>query len=106
MKMVGTIICLLFAAAAYIISYFQFREKGILFNNAHLYATEEEREKMDKKPYYRQSGIVFSLLGTIFVLNGIQSVTGWDWLFYLIAAIVIITLIYAVVSSVRMEKKK
>ena len=31
-----------------------FMEKGFLFNNAYIYASKEEREKMNKKPHYHQ----------------------------------------------------
>ena len=30
-----------------------FMEKGVLFNNAYIYASKQEREKMNKKPHYR-----------------------------------------------------
>ena len=80
--------------------------KGILLNNAYLYASAEERSSMDKKPHYRQSGIVFSFIGTIFVLNIIQMVTGSGLVFYFVIAITVITLLYAIVSSVRIWIKK
>lgn len=35
------------------ISFFQFRNKGFLFNNSYIYASKQERETMDKKPHYR-----------------------------------------------------
>ena len=38
-----------------------FMEKGILMNNAYLYASPDERKTMDKKPHYRQSAICFFL---------------------------------------------
>ena len=94
------IICLVMAAVFYIAAYFQFKEKGILLNNAYLYASAEERNSMDKKPYYRQSGIVFSFIGTIFVLNILQVVTGSGLVVYFIIAMSVITLIYAIASSV------
>ncbi len=100
------IICLILAAVFYTAAYFQFREKGILLNNAYLYASAEERSSMDKKPHYRQSGIVFSFIGTIFVLNIIQMVTGSGLVFYFVIAITVITLLYAIVSSVRIWIKK
>ena len=44
-------LCVVLAIGAFIISYFSFREKGFLFNNAYLYASKEERATMDKKPH-------------------------------------------------------
>lgn len=81
-------------------------EKGFLFNNAYIYASKQEREKMNKKPYYRQSAIVFMLLGLIFLLNAIAVLLELNWLFYIVAAVLIVTLVYAVVSSIINEKNK
>ena len=44
---------------AFVMSVRSFAEKGFLFNNAYIYATKQEREKINKKPHYRQSAIVF-----------------------------------------------
>ena len=81
-----------------------FMEKGFLFNNAYIYASKQEREKMNKKPHYRQSAIVFLLLGILFLLNALDVLLETNWIFYVGAAVVIITLIYAIVSSVTIEK--
>lgn len=83
-----------------------FMEKGFLFNNAYIYASKEEREKMDKKPHYRQSAIVFLLLGVSFLLLGIMTLTDAFWLLYVVLGIAALTIIYAFVSGVRMENKK
>jgi len=93
----------LFAAAAvyYIISFRSFREKGFLFNNAWLYASEEERRHMDKKPHYRQSAIVFLLLGTVFMLNGLAVIFRAEWLTALAIAAVAAVIAYAVISSIK-----
>lgn len=106
MKTAGIIICLTFAAIFYILAGMQLKEKGILLNNAFLYASAEERKTMNKKPHYHQSGIVFLLIGTIFILNTIQIITMADWIFGIIIAIAAATLVYAVVSSVLIEKRK
>ena len=97
---------LLLMAASFGISYFQFQEKGFLFNNAYLYASEEERRTMNKKPYYRLSGIVFFLVGFIFLLNILELVLAMSWLFYLILLLCGITLIYATISSIKIETAK
>ncbi len=96
----------LLMAASFGISYFQFQEKGFLFNNAYLYASEEERRTMNKKPYYRQSGIVFFLVGFIFLLNILELVLSMSWLFYLMLLLCAITLIYAIISSIKIETAK
>ena len=88
----------------FLMSVRSFMEKGFLFNNAYIYASKQEREKMNKKPHYRQSAIVFLLLGLIFLLNDLAVLLKVNWIFYVVVAIVIITLVYAIVSSITIEK--
>ena len=97
---------ILFAVSVFLffMSARSFMEKGFLFNNAYIYASKQEREKMNKKPYYRQSAIVFLLLGLIFLLNALAVLLEANWICYVGIALVIITLIYAIVSSVIIEK--
>lgn len=102
---VGAIVLFAIAILSFVISIRSFMEKGLLFNNAYIYASEQEREAMNKKPHYRQSGIVFLLTGLIFLLNGFNLLFKTDWIFYVIIAIVIITFIYAICSSIAIEKK-
>ena len=42
------------SAAALIISIRSFLEKGFLLNNAYIYASKQEKMRMDKSPHYRQ----------------------------------------------------
>ena len=102
------IACFLFLVSigAFVMSIRSFMEKGFLFNNAYIYASKEEREKMDKKPHYRQSAIVFLLLGVSFLLLGIMTLTDALWLLYVVLGIAALTIIYAFVSGIRMENKK
>lgn len=88
------------------ISYLQFHEKGFLFNNAYIYASEQEREEMDKKPHYKQSGITFLLIGIVFALNTVEAILQKNWIFFVIVIVTIIAVIYAVVSSIMIEKRK
>lgn len=106
MKTLVFLIWLLLAAAAYIISYFQFREKGLLLNNAYFYASKEQRRTMDKSPHYRQSGVIFSLLGTIFLLMTLQTAFESVWMFYVSIVVGIVMVVYAIVSSIQIEKKR
>ena len=97
-------ILFLISAFAFFVSVRSFMEKGFLFNNAYIYASKQEREKMNKKPHYRQSAIVFLLLGLIFLLNTIAVLLKVNWIFYIVVVVVIITLIYAIVSSIIIDK--
>ena len=99
-------LCFLLAIGAFIISFFSFREKGFLFNNAYLYASKEERATMDKKPHYRQSAIVFLMIGIVFLLIAISVFCINRWIRYLAIAVAIIAIIYAIVSSVMIERHK
>ena len=90
----------------FIMSICSFQEKGFLLNNVYLYASRQEREEMDKKPYYRQSSVIFLLIGIIFLLNGFIALRGAGWLSYVVTAVIIITLIYAIASSIAIERRK
>ena len=81
-------------------------QKGFIFNNTYIYASKKEREDMDKKPHYHQSGVVFLLIGFIFLLNGFDLLFKTDWILYVVITIVVLTLIYAIISSVVIEKNK
>ena len=51
-----------------------FLERGYLFNNAYIFAPKTERESMDKKPYYRQSAVVFLLMSAVFIVLGLAAI--------------------------------
>lgn len=70
--MIGTILSLVLAIVTFTISICSWMEKGFLFNNAYIFASEEERKTMNKRPYYRQSAIVFCLLGVLFLLIALR----------------------------------
>jgi len=97
---------ILFALSIFLffLSVRSFMEKGFLFNNAYIYAPKQEREKMNKKPHYRQSAIVFLLLGLSFLLNALSVLLKVNWFSYIGIAVVILTLVYAIVSSITIEK--
>ncbi|MCI9214540.1 MAG: DUF3784 domain-containing protein [Oscillospiraceae bacterium] len=112
---VGQIICcmifLSLSASAFVISALQFLEKGYLLNNAYFWASPEAREQMDKnkeskRPYYRQSGAAFMLAGLLFLIEAVHIATGWIWTFAAFILAVIVTVVYAVVSSVRIERRQ
>lgn len=103
---IGAIVLVAISIICFVFSYLQFNEKGFLLNNAYIYASKQERKNMDKKPHYKQSGIVFLLIGTIFLINAVDIILQTGWLFYLVICIAIITIVYAIVSSVIIEKRK
>ena len=82
-----------------------FLQRGFVLNNAYIYASKEERKAMDKKPYYRQTAIVFCLLSVDFILLGLSVVLHNDKIALLQIPVVAGAIIYAIVSSVRISKK-
>lgn len=104
------IIFLTLAIGAFVISYLQFKEKGFLFNNAYIWASQEERKQMDKdkeskRSYYRQSGFTFAQIGIIFLIFAVYLVADWIWMYVAFWVSVIIAVAYAVVSSIKIERQ-
>ena len=84
----------------------QLLERGYLLNNAWIYASAKEREAMNKKPYYRQSGIVFCLLGLLFTVIGLSALLHRSGLLWLEAALAVGTVVYAILSTLRISKEE
>ena len=99
-------VSLVFAIAAFTIGVRSLMEKGFLFNNAYIFASEEERKTLNKKPYYRQSAIVFCLSGAIFVLIAAAAGSGAGWLYIAACALALVTIAYAVASSIQLERRR
>ena len=87
------------------ISFFQFRNKGFLFNNSYIYASKQERETMDKKPHYRQSGIVLALLSYIHLCMAAECILKTGWLWWIVGILCIAVLTYAIISSIKEIRK-
>ena len=83
-----------------------FLERGFLLNNAYLYASKEERETMDKRPYYRQSAIIFSVLCVAFLVSGLALVFKNDKLFLLEIPLFAGVIVYAIISTIMINRKK
>lgn len=104
--LVLAIILFAIAAAAFVISIFQFAGKGFLLNNAYLYATKSEREQMNKRPYYLQSGVIIAMVGIVFVLLGIEVATQLSWMSYLVVIVVALLAVFTLVSSIVINNRK
>lgn len=94
-------LCLILAIISLVISIMSFQEKGFLFNNAYIWASKREREKMDKKPHYRQSAVVFGLSALLFLCMAIEVILQTGWLWFAVGAIAFVILGYAVKSSLK-----
>ena len=98
------IIVFVLAVAFGVLSACSFMEKGYLLNNQYLNASKEERESMDKRPYYRQSAICFLLCSIMFFICGILMLAGREDLIVItVVPLAIITVIYAVVSYIKIN---
>ena len=104
-ELFAVILVFIIAGIMAILSFRSFKERGFLLNNAYIYASEEERKTMDKKPHYRQSTIVFCLISIVFIIIGLSIVSHNYRLELLEIPLVAGTIIYAVVSSVKINKK-
>ena len=82
-----------------------FFERGFLLNNAYLYASEEERKTMDKKPYYQQSAIVFWALSSVFIVIGLSLMLQNDKILLLEIPLAVGVILYAIVSTVQIHKR-
>lgn len=82
-----------------------FMERGFLLNNAYIYATKEERETMNKKPYYRQSAVVFCILSVVFLIIGLSVLFRNGNITLLVIPLAVAAIIYAIVSTVLKNKR-
>lgn len=87
------------AAICLVIAIRHFMGHGFLLNNEYLYATKEEREKMDKTPYYRQSGVIFAMISIVFALDAIEIIYQMKWLTQLVLCVMIAAVAYAIIST-------
>ena len=65
------------------IAVMQFCNRAFLFVNAYIFGTKDERDNMHKTPYYKQAGIVFTLLSVVFLIISIEIITHIFWLFFI-----------------------
>jgi len=98
----------LFAAGLFllVVSSRSFQEKGFLLNNAYIFASRKERETMNKKPYYRQTAIVFLMMGILFFLLGFAVLLDAAWITSAAGLLILILLVYAIASSIAIERRK
>lgn len=103
-ELIVAVIVFIVAGICAFISFRQFAEKGVPFNNAYLYASKEERKRMDLKPCFRQSAIVFCFLTVAFIIIGLAIVFQNDKIQLIEIPVIVGAIIYAIASSIRIEK--
>ncbi|MBQ9195802.1 MAG: DUF3784 domain-containing protein [Clostridia bacterium] len=102
----GAVLCAIVVLGCGVLGIRQLLEKGKLINNAWLYASPEERKRMNKKPYYRQSSVCFLMIAGYGVFMLLYALT--DRMFYSTFAYICMgaVLIYAVLSTFLIHKRE
>ena len=103
-ELIAVIIVFTLAGILLITGVMHFKEKGVLLNNSYLFASREQRETMNKKPYYRQTAIIFCILSAVFIVVGVSHVFRNDSILMIEIPLIASAMIYAIVSSVRINK--
>lgn len=80
---------------------FSVSRKRLPVHNAYIYAGKREKEKMNKAPHYRQSGVVFAFLSALLLCIAVECVLKTGWLGWMANTLTVGVLIYAIVSSIR-----
>ena len=100
----AAVIVFLIAVLNAVLSWRAFHQKGFLFNNAYIYASKEEREKMEKGALYRQTAVVFLILSLLFAVIGLSVVLRDDRILFAEPVLVVGVLVYAIVSSAKTDR--
>ena len=103
-EIITSIIVFSIAEILFLLSIRSFLERGVLLNNAYLYASKEERKTMNKKPYYKQSAVVFCALSAVFLVVGLSLVLHKEKILLLEIPLVVGVIIYAITSTVKINK--
>ena len=88
-------------------AYRHHREKGFIFTNRWLFASQKAREQMDgitKKAEYQIGRNIFALTGLIFLLITIYVITYLPWLIGIVYALIVILLFYGFLLIVKLVK--
>lgn len=94
-------IMILIALSLGVYASFTARKKGPILSNRYLWASKEERAKLDKEAEYKLLTIIFAGLSVIFVLAAMSIFTQWQGASILMCAGCIGLTIYAIVDTVK-----
>ena len=103
-ELITSIIMFVVAGMLLLFGIRSFLERGFLLNNAYLYASKRERKTKNKKPYYKQSAVVFCILCAVFIVIGLSLIFHNDKILLLEIALIIGVIIYVIVSTVQIKK--
>ncbi len=100
------VFCLLLGVGCAVLSLFQFLEKGVPLNNAYLWASESQRRGLDLPALFRQSAITLALAAVLMLLIGAECLLHTDVLLIFVGPVTLATLLYVILSSVRMARRR
>ena len=104
-ELIALIIVFVIAGVFLLFSIRSVFERGFLLNNAYIYASKEERKTMNKKPYYKQSAVVFCILSAVFLVIGLSLLLQNENIILLEIPLIVGIIIYAIVSTVMINKQ-
>ena len=99
-EIILVIVLLLHAAAAFVFGGMQLAGRGPLLNS--LYPADQEN-KPDPKPYYRQSGIILLMAGSLMLVNAAAILLHSSKLTLINAVLIPAIVIYSIASSAAMH---
>ncbi len=85
---------------------FAVRCKGPILSNTYLFASKEERNKINKKAEYHMVSIVFGIAATIFAFLTAYIITSWNICLYIVFALIVCDMVYAIKESIKSEKNR
>ena len=100
-KSIVFIVVLMLAVICFFISFFHWREKGCLLNHTHLFALNQEKQKMNTSPHYRHSAIVFSGLSLVLLLIAFVIILETEWLICIIRLLAMTFIVWAIGSFIK-----
>lgn len=106
MVIFGIIFLVFLVITSLVFSILNFAGINVILDDAYIKASPEEREKMDKKAYRLQSGIIFLLLSIMSLCNLLRAVLHLPWFTYVAYAIAVGGIVYAIISHYALKKSK
>lgn len=101
----GIIMCVI-ALALGIYAVFAARQRGPILTNAYIWATEAEREKLDKPREYHLAAVVFGVLALVFLVEALYAFTTLKLFLFLGGALIAFELVYAILDAVQTTKRE
>lgn len=106
LEFISSVILLCLSVTSFFIGYMQYKEKGFLYNNAYIYASKKERQEMNKKPHYKQSAVVFTIIGIMFLTMVAELILRSQAMLLFVIIQVAILVVYTIASSIIISKKE